>query len=307
MEPTKIFLTGGTGFFGKSIHSMLKRGFGPKWDFTILSRDPKKFLADNPEFCGLPSVNFISGDVRNFPFPEQVFDYIFHAAAPAKAMPPGEERDIIIRGTHRVLDFARRCGARRLLFVSSGAAYGPQPPDLERIPEDFPCSSVTEYGIAKNEAEQMCLESGIETVIARCFTFVGPYLNRNIHFAIGNFIRDCLANQDIEIQGDGTPYRSYLYADDLVKWLFTILFEGHGGQAYNVGSDQAISIRELAETVRRVLHSDNQIVVRQRPVPGCLPPRYVPDITKIQRELHVRIETGLEDAIRKTVQNDLVN
>ena len=286
---------------------MLKRGFGPKLDFTILSRDPEKFLADNPELSGLQTVDFIAGDVRDFQFSDRSFDYIFHAAAPAKAMPPGVERDIIISGTKRVLAFARQCGAKRLMFVSSGAVYGPQPPDLKRIPEDFPCHPETEYGIAKYEAEQMCLESGIETVIARCFTFVGPYLNRNIHFAIGNFIRDCLANQDIEIKGDGTPYRSYLYADDLVKWLFTILFEGHGGQAYNVGSDQAVSIRELAETVRRVLHSDNQIVIRGTPVPGQPSARYVPDITKIQRDLHVRIETGLEDAIRKTVQNDPVN
>lgn len=307
MKPTLIFLTGGTGFFGKSILSMLGRGFGSELKFIVLSRDPAKFLTDHPEFSGLQTVDFITGDIRDFQFPKRSFDYIFHAAAPAKAMPPGVERDIIIRGTHRVLDFARQCGAKRLLFVSSGAVYGPQPPDLERIPEDFSCHPTTEYGIAKYEAEQMCLDSGIETVIARCFAFVGPYLNRNIHFAIGNFIRDCLANQDIEIKGDGTPYRSYLFADDLVKWLFTILFEGHTGQTYNVGSDRAISIRELAETVRRVLHSDNQIVIRGTPVPGQPSARYVPDIAKIQRELHVRIETGLEDAIRKTVQNDQAN
>ena len=307
MNPTSIFLTGGTGFFGKSILSMLKHGFGPELKFTVLSRDPAKFLADHPEFSGLQTVEFIAGDVRDFSFPEQSFDGIFHAAAPAMVMPPGVERDIIISGTRHVLDFAGRCGAKRILFVSSGAAYGPQPPDLERIPEDFPCRPVTEYGIAKYEAERMCLDSGIESVIARCFAFTGPYLNRNIHFAIGNFIRDCLANQDIEIKGDGTPFRSYLYADDLVRWLFTILFEGQAGQAYNVGSDRAVSIRELAETVKRVLQSDSNIIIRGTPLPGQAPARYVPDISKIQRELHVRIETGLEDAIRKTVQNDQVN
>ena len=307
MKPTSIFLTGGTGFFGKGILSMLKRGFAPELKFTVLSRDSAKFLAEHPEFSGLQAVEFIAGDVRDFQFPNRSFDYIFHAAAPAMAMPPGVERDIIISGTKRVLDFAGRCGAKRLLFVSSGAVYGLQPPDLERIPEDFPCRPVTEYGIAKYEAERMCLDSGIETVIARCFAFVGPYLNRNIHFAIGNFIRDCLENRDIEIKGDGTPYRSYLYADDLVKWLFAILFDGQAGQAYNVGSDQALSIRELAETVKRVLRSDSNIIVRGTPVPGQTPVRYVPDITKIQRELHVRIETGLEDAIRKTVRNDQEN
>ena len=293
-----FFLTGGTGFFGKSILSMLKRGSGKELSFTILSRDPVKFLADNPEFSGLPGVHFIAGDVRDFPFPEQHFDCILHAAAPARAMPPGVERDIIIRGTRRVLDFARQCGAKRLLFVSSGAAYGPQPPDLERIPEEFPCRPVTEYGIAKYEAEQMCLDSGTETVIARCFTFTGPYLNRNIHFAIGNFIRDCLANRDIEIKGDGTPYRSYLYADDLVEWLFKLLFEGKAGRTYNVGSDRAVSIRELAETVRDVLHSRSRIVVRGTPVPGQPAARYVPDVSRIPDELNVKRHFELEEAIR---------
>ena len=301
MKPTSIFLTGGTGFFGKSILSMLKRGFGPELKFTVLSRDPEKFLAENPEFNGLPMVEFISGDIRDFTFPERSFDYIFHAAAPAMAMPPGVERDIIIRGTRRVLDFARQCGAKRLLFVSSGAVYGPQPPDLERIPEDFPCRPENEYGIAKYEAEQMCLESGIDCVIARCFAFTGPYLNRNIHFAIGNFIRDCLAGQDIVIKGDGTPFRSYLYADDLVRWLFKAMFEGKPGRVYNIGSDRAVSILELARTVRRVLHSDNRIVVCQKPVPGCQPPRYVPDISRIRNELQVKIETGLEESIAKSV------
>ena len=306
LKSKSIFLTGGTGFFGKSILSMLRRGFGKELKFTVLSRDPGKFLTDNPFFSGMQAVNFIAGDIRDFKFPDQPFDCIFHAAAPTVTMPPGVERDIILAGTRRILDYARQSGAQRLLFVSSGAAYGPQPPDLERIPEDFPCHPVTEYGIAKYEAEQMCLDSGIETVIARCFAFTGPYLNRNIHFAIGNFIRDCLADQDIEIKGDGTPYRSYLYADDLVRWLFTILFKSPAGQVYNVGSDQAVSIRELAETVKRVLQSNSNIIVRGTPVPGQLPARYVPDITKIQRELHVRIETGLEYAILKTVRNNKV-
>lgn len=301
MKSISIFLTGGTGFFGKSILSMLKRDFGQELKFTILARDSDSFLTCHPEFLELKSVKFIAGDIRDFAFPEKSFDYVFHAAAPTAVMPPGVEREIILTGTRRVLEFARQCGAHRFLFVSSGAAYGPQPPDLERIPEDFPCRPVTEYGIAKYEAEQMCLDSGIDCVIARCFAFTGPYLNRNIHFAIGNFIRDCLENRDIEIKGDGTPYRSYLYADDLVEWLFTILFEGQAGQAYNVGSDQAVSIRELAETVKRVLHSENQIIIRGTPVPGQLPQRYIPDITKIRQELQVRVGTGLEDAILKSV------
>ena len=294
----RIFLTGGTGFFGKSILSMLQRGFLPETCFTVLSRDPRKFLDRNQEFNGMKQVEFLAGDVRNFSFPNGHFDAVIHAATPAvTTLPPGEMRSIILDGTRRVIDFARHCGAEKLMLTSSGAVYGVQPPDLERIPEEFPCRPVTEYGIAKYEAEQMCIESGIDTLLPRCFAFVGPYLNREIHFAIGNFIRDALAGRTIVIKGDGTPMRSYLYADDLVEWLFTILAQGENATPYNVGSDRAVSIRELAETVRNVLHSQSEIEVCESPVPGAKPSRYIPSIRRAY-ELGLTCRTPLEEAIR---------
>lgn len=302
-EGTHIFLTGGTGFFGKSILSMLQRGFLPDASLTILSREPERFLERYPEFREMERVEFLAGDVRDFPFPNRRFDCMIHAATPAlSTLPPGEIRDIILRGNERVLAFTKHCNAKKLLLTSSGAVYGIQPPEMEYIPEDFPCSPVTEYGIAKREAEQMCLESGIPTVIARCFAFTGPYLDRNVHFAIGNFIRDCLAGKDIVIQGDGTPFRSYLHSDDLTEWLFTILAEGCPGHPYNVGSDQAVSIRELAETVRRVMGAKNQILIQKRPVSGEKPARYVPDISKAQKELGLSVKIGLEKAILKSLR-----
>lgn len=296
----RLFITGGTGFFGKSILSMVKRGFYQDYDICILSRAPDKFLHETPEFAQLPNVKYIQGDVRDFVFPNEHFDCILHAGTPALPMPPGEQRDIILRGTQRVLEFARQCGAEKFVFVSSGAVYGPQPADCRHLTEEFPCKPVTEYGIAKLEAEQMCLASGIYTLIPRCFAFVGPYLNKNIHFAIGNFIRDALEGRSIVINGDGTPLRSYMYADDLVIWLMTILEKGTNGVPYNVGSNEAISILSLARLVKDTLNTNAAIEVRKTHVPGDPVEQYVPSIDKARNDLGLEINVPLKEAILKS-------
>ena len=297
----KIFLTGGTGFFGKSILAALKNGILPHTEFVILSRAPEKFAKQYPELTGLSNVRFHTGDVRNFVFPEEPFDMIFHAATPAvTTLPPGEMRSIILDGTRRVLNFAQKCGAEKLLLTSSGAVYGPQPPDVENIPEDHPCKPVTEYGIAKLEAEKMCVQSGIYTLIARCFAFCGPYLPLDIHFAIGNFIRDGLLGKPIAIQGDGRPYRSYMAAEDLVHWLFTILAKGEHARPYNVGSPESISIAELARTVAAQFSPAPQVTIALPPGEGAAP-RYVPDTTRAQSELELTFQTGLDECIRQVI------
>jgi len=300
LDGKKIFVTGGTGFFGKSILDMLRRGLLPGTQFVILSRDPRRFLEKCPEFSDMPRVRFIAGDVKDFPFPQEKFDLILHAATPAvTTLAPGEMRDVIINGTRHVLDFAGFCGARKLMLTSSGAVYGPQPPEVPNVSEDHPCRPVTEYGIAKLEAEQMCVDAGIFTLLPRCFAFVGPYLDRNIHFAVGNFIRDALDRQPIVIRGDGTPFRSYLYADDLVEWLFTILDRGESGRPYNVGSPEGISIADLARTVASCFEPVSEVRVLGTPVPGAPPARYVPDVTRAEKELGLKVKTGLREAIAK--------
>ena len=293
----KIFLTGGTGFFGKSILDMLKRGFKSNTEFVILSRDPQRFLRTYPQYGFLSNVRFIRGDVLDFDFPQEKFDSIIHAATPAvTTLAPGEMRHIIIGGTQRVLEFAKFCGAEKLLFTSSGAVYGPQG-ECHNVPEDFPCNPVTEYGIAKLDAEKLCVDSGVPSYIARCFAFVGPHLARDIHFAIGNFIGNALQKEDIIIKGDGTAFRSYLYADDLVEWLFAILERGKAGRPYNVGSPHGLSIADLAKEVSRCFGNTSKIQILTSPTPGAPVSRYVPDTSRAEKELGLQVKIPLAKAI----------
>ena len=89
--------------------------------------------------------------------------------------------------------------------------------------------------------------------IARCFSFVGPYLPLNLHYAIGNFIYNALNNDVITIKGTGNDVRSYLYIADAMIWLFKMLFSSKNNQIYNVGSSYKISIKDLAFKARDLI------------------------------------------------------
>ena len=296
----RVFITGGTGFFGKSILDYLKRhpDFRADDEWTILSRNSEKFKAQNAALLDQGrKIGFVAGDVRDFKA-EGRYDEIIHAATAAvTTLADDEMTSTIVEGTRHVLAFAKSCGAKKILLTSSGAVYGPQ---TAPVGEDAPCNPMTAYGKGKLEAERMCVASGLDAKIVRCFAFVGPYLNRDIHYAIGNFIRDCLTGEPIVIKGDGTPQRSYLYADDLVEWLFAVLDRGVSGRPYNVGSPEGLSIRDLAERVRAALSTKNDIRVLGVPVPGALPSVYVPDVSRAIRELGLRVTVDLAAAVRRS-------
>lgn len=307
LQNKNIFLSGGTGFFGKSILDYLNRDGIWKGKLYILSRNPDRFSQENPELVKLPGLEFVQGDIRSFDYstlPD--LDYVIHAATEAdsklNAENPDEMYSVIVDGTKHILKMCAARKARRLLYVSSGAVYGVQPPDLPNIAEDYPCSPVTAYGKGKLDAENICLADNTDTVIARCFAFVGPYLPIDKHFAIGNFIKNILSAEDINIQGDGIPYRSYMYSDDLVEWLLVILLEGKSNEAYNVGSDEAVSIAGLAgEVAGFSLSKQQNINIARKKMDGVLAPRYVPSIDKARNGLGLRCKISLKEAIRETI------
>jgi len=298
----RIFITGGTGFFGKSILSDWRNAPRPDTELVILSRAPDTFLADNPFFQGLREVSFISGDVRNFTFPPGDFSAVIHAATPATQLIADKEMaSIIIAGSKRVLEFCKARSIPKLLYVSSGAVYGEMPVGVERMSESMLCQPQTVYGKSKLYAENLCLDSGITCAIARCFAFVGEYLPLNLHFAVGNFILDCLLHRPIRIKGDGSASRSYLYAGDLVCQLWALLNCSKSHMIVNIGSDQAISIRELAELVRDCADSKNEIIVSNLPGITRTSNCYIPDISLARSLLKTGEPSSLEAALRQVI------
>ena len=297
MATKRIFITGGTGFFGKSMLDYRLRH--PEWEWAktewvVLSRSPERFIEMNSKLANQAGVSFVAGDIRDFTFPEGHFDAIIHAATSAvTTLLDNEMISVIVDGTRHIIDFANAAHCKTILFTSSGAVYGPC---TEPVSEEVPCHPTTAYGKGKLAAEKLLIDSGLDVKIARCFAFVGPHLNRKIHYAIGNFMQDCLDGRDIVIKGDGTPLRSYLYADDLVVWLFTILLHGEACRPYNVGSSVGLSIKEVAEVVCYALKGVNIVVMGKSTV---MPPSvYVPNISRAKLELGLREKFSLLDAVR---------
>ena len=144
----------------------------------------------------------------------------------------------------------------------------------------------------------MAEQHNINIVIARCFSFLGPDLPVDAHFAIGNFIRDAIAADEIIVHGDGTPLRTYLDQDDLAHWLLTLLVNGQHGEAYNVGSNEVISIAKLAHLVRDLLSPGKPVHILGKPNYESSRNRYIPDIRKTQNNLGLDIATPLTQSIK---------
>ena len=285
---SSFFITGGTGFFGMWLlesFANINDALGLGMRATVLTRDPERFCQKAPHLAARRDLDFLAGDVRNFAFPEGEFRYVVHGATTSGGpVDDLEMLETIIEGTRRVLDLAATRGTRKFLYISSGAVYGKQPQDLSHVPEDYrgapdPLDPRSAYGEGKRVGELFSVlearKAGFEAKIARCFAFIGPHLPLDAHFAAGNFIRDALAGGPIKVKSDGKSVRSYLYASDLAVWLWAILFQGRSSVAYNVGSDEAINVAELAQMIGGLrgveveIGSPESAVANSRYVPSC--------------------------------------
>jgi nucleoside-diphosphate-sugar epimerase len=314
----RLFITGGTGFFGCWLlesFTWANDKLGLNAQAVVLTRHPDTFRRKAPHLACHPAIQLHTGDVCSFEFPGGSFSHVVHAAAEANVKLGTENPlgmfDTIVAGTRRTLEFARQAGAKKLLLTSSGAVYGRQPADLTHIPEDYPgapdpSDPRSAYGEGKRAAELLgalyVKQFALEVKIARCFAFVGPYLPLDAHFAVGNFIHDGLRGGPIVVQGDGTPYRSYLYAADLAIWLWTILSRGKANYPYNVGSAQAMTIAALAQTVAQAFAPPPAIQIVQSPRPGQRAARYVPVTKRAETELNLRKYLDLPEGIQRTVR-----
>ena len=282
LRGARILVTGGTGFIGSwLVESFAKanRELSLNAQMHILTRHHSLAAP-----CYYPKgVKPHQGDVRILHelgcLPE--LTHIIHAACPADAKftaeHPEELWSIIVDGTRSVLSYANKhCLDARILYLSSGSAvHRPWEP----------------YGEGKRAAEMLCRMSGLQTVIARPFALVGPGLPLDKHYAIGNFIRMALEGGPVKVEGGLLVYRSYLYASDLTTCLWNLLLRGPICEPVDVGSDERLSIYDLACLVARLLKVEVD-VTNKAPQPYD---NYLPE-----NPAHASVH--LEEAILKTAR-----
>jgi nucleoside-diphosphate-sugar epimerase len=317
-----IFLTGGTGFFGKwllesFIYIDEKLALNTK--ITTLTRNPDAFLTEYPFYKEhANTVRFVKGDILNYEFNlEEKFQFIIHAATAASESlnksNPLLMMDTITIGTRRVLDFAITQPIEGFLFVSSGAIYGKQPWNVSHIKEEDSFkvdinNPKAAYAEGKRIAELYCStyfdKNNLPIKIARCFAFVGPYLPLDTHFAIGNFINNVIKNKDIVIMGDGSTTRSYMYASDLSIAIWKILLKGNNNKPYNVGVDTAYSLKEIALILKKNYGNNVQILNMNKDLHKNV---YVPNIDTLINELKIKNFVQIEEAIQKTIEFNTTN
>ena len=255
-----------------------------------------------------------ASDVRSLHLPPKFKpQLVIHAATPARESlnvnQPLEMLNIIIDGQKKLLEISQEADVERFLFLSSGAVYGSIPLSLKHVPEDYLGAphigdSAMAYHEGKRVAELMgniCSQNGsLGFVSARLFAFLAPFLPIDEHFAAGNFIGNAIRNEDIIIKSGGGSVRSYQYGTDLATWLWALLVRGESGQSYNVGSDEGISIKGLAESICQVRGTGNSFRVLGEDTEENVT-RYVPSTQKIMENLGLRNQVDLRKAILKTL------
>ena len=308
LRNARVLFTGASGFFGSwMLESFLYAG--TQLDLPLravaVTRDAARFSKGLPHLAGDPRVEILESDAATLPVPEGAVDFVIHSLVPDAGTPLGDQEVFFRSATARLLGIASKKRAGGFLLCSTGAVYQPHDPPAPFAEGDplVPLDAELSYGQIRRKVEDQCLKAwkdrNVPVKIARGFAFIGPRLPLDGQFAAGNFIGDALAGSPITVKGDGTAVRSYLYAADMAAWLWTILFKGEPGRAFNVGSEVAICIADLAQAVSQSFASPPDVHMAAMPDHRHQKHRYVPSCDRA-RKLGLEQRVLLREQIQKT-------
>ncbi|NVN98804.1 MAG: NAD-dependent epimerase/dehydratase family protein [Geobacteraceae bacterium] len=310
----KLYITGGTGFVGTWIAELVtclndKHGFNT--GLVLVARDTDSFRERAPHIASRKDIQLVSADVRRtLEIPDDV-SYLLHLAASPDnrqhVSNPIVTMETITGGTGNVLDSASKLASlKKILVASSGQVYGKQgnAKISENMPGTLNSNSITSvYPEAKRYAETLCCaywsSCKLPVVIARPFSFIGPYQGLDKPWAINNFIRDALMDNPVRIIGNGMPVRSYMYPSDMALWFLRILTSGTAGLAYNVGSPSGISLKDVAEKVMQYFGAAADVIIKNMNDDFSA---FVPDDTFCRESLNLSVTVPIDTALRRSLE-----
>jgi UDP-glucuronate decarboxylase len=292
-----LFLTGATGFVGGWVLAAIAR-FNETCDVPIqvraLTRSPQSFLA--------PWLTWVPGDVCGFTDDVRA-DLMLHAALPSTQTPLGGEANLLEtarQGILQVMRYAVRSGVRRTMVLSSGAVYGSVRTAVKEDTLFGQISPTDIYALAKREVEEIARageRENHEVLIARLFTCIGEGYRSHSHLAHVAFLNDARAGRALLLQGDGMAVRSYFAGEDLGVWILALLSR-RGSDTVNVGSDNALSIRDFAALVTRCAGRD-PTTLQLGSAPAGTRAHFVPDITLARQRYGLEPWTPLETVVKR--------
>ncbi len=318
LRHSELVVIGGTGFVGTWIAEMvgaLNDDYRFGISLYLMARNVNLFESRWPHLASRNDIHLIKSDVRqpgNLPMQA---DWVIHAAANpdvrTHASNPLDTASIIVDGTMAVLRTAERLGRlKQLLYLSSGLVCGTQTDSANGMTEKSGGAPAPEasfiYPNAKRFAETICsaarIQSRIPVLVARPFSFIGPYQPLATPWAQTNFLADALRGKSIRVLGDGQVIRSYLYGGDAAYWFLKILTNGQSGDVVNVGSPVGITLQDLAKEVAKNFNPAPEIMLNTAPRSGNRSAHFLPDTRHAQQEYELSVFTPLEEAIALTVQ-----
>ena len=311
----RLLILGSTGFVGKALVQNLSEQVVSDRSFSHVILTFRSSVT--VDYSWMTNLHFDFG-ITTDTLPET--EIIIHAATPASAeintSNPEIMYDLNVSAMRKILETVRSWRIPpRILFTSSGAVYGEMPIEIQSFTDERQLTidsqlSLSAYAEGKRAAEVMLRVASDEGIcvgiIARMFAFSGEHLPRDRHFAIGNFVESAVTNQKIVVRSDGSSIRSYLDERDMAQWLLQIAQNGTPNRVYHVGSERAISIRELAFLVAeryRILTGDHipvEILGQSSPLDGVS--RYIPSTVQTRAELGLSETISLERSIDDMLQ-----
>jgi dTDP-glucose 4,6-dehydratase len=305
VDGTHVVVTGGAGFLGSHLcETLLDRGAR----VTAIDNLITGHVGNLEQLFGRDGFRFVKHDVTDYVHVPGRVDAILHFASPASPVDylelPIQTLKVGALGTHKALGLARATGATFLL-ASTSEVYGD--PQVHPQPETYwghvnPIGPRGVYDEAKRFAEAMTYayhrSHDVDVRVVRIFNCYGPRMRPDDGRAVPTFIGQALAGDPMTLHGDGGQTRSLCFVDDLIDGIVRLLVSGYTDPV-NLGQDDDVTIRELAETIREVTGSGSELISTPRPVDD--PQVRRPDLTVARRELGWEPTVALREGLERTV------